>query len=208
MNLITPNRVVPVRRSCGKWIVAGLVILLTPGLILGYAVWSAVTLDRDAALLRREVMAATNSDWHTRVQLDVGPVPLGLVRTMLHFVHHQNIEDARLALAAVRHASVGVYERNTAGGVATGQLFADTDRLMRDRGWTRLVGVAEGQQHVLVYTSDQGSDNRMDLCLAVVDGKELVVVSTRVDPEAVMKLVAKHAPQDFKAKLKLSKLSF
>jgi hypothetical protein len=48
----------------------------------------------------------------------------------------------------------------------------------------------------------------MDLCLAVIDGKELVVVSTRVDPEVLMKLVEKHALGDFGSKLKLSKLNF
>ncbi len=76
------------------------------------------------------------------------------------------------------------------------------------RGWTRLIGVIDGKQNVLIYTSDRGSGDRIDLCLAVVDGKELVVVSTRVDADALAKLVAKHAPADFKSKLRFSKLSF
>ncbi len=40
------------RRSYGKWIVVGLMILVTPMLILGVAAWSMMSLNRDAALLR------------------------------------------------------------------------------------------------------------------------------------------------------------
>jgi hypothetical protein len=197
------------RRSYGKWIAAGLVILVTPMLLLGVAAWSMMTLDSDAALLRREVMTATGSDWHTKVQMDVGSVTLGTIRTALRFVHHKDMDDARLALSAVRSASVGVYERSDSNrDVSTEKLFGRTDKLMRARGWTRLVGVAQGKQSVLVYTSDRDHGDRMDLCLAVVDGKELVVVSTRVDAAELMKLVEKHAPGDFKGKIKLANLNF
>ncbi len=201
-----PPTIAP-RRSYGKWIAAGLVILVTPVILLGVAVWSTLTLNSDAALLRREVMAATGSDWHTKVQMDVGSVTLGAVRTALRFVQHKDMDDARLALSAVRSASVGVYERKDSDqGVAPEKLFGPTDKLMRARGWTRLVGVAQGKQNVLVYTADHDSGDRVDLCIAVVDGKELVVVSTRVDAEALMKLVEKHAPGDFKSKIKLANL--
>ncbi|MES1168270.1 MAG: hypothetical protein ABUL61_03775 [Oleiharenicola lentus] len=205
----TPIPAAP-RRSYGRWIAAGLVLLVSPMIILGIAAWSMLTLSRDAAGLRREVMNATNSDWHTKVQMDVGPMTLGTARTVLSFVHHKNIADARLALSAVRSASVGVYERNRADEeVSFAKLSGHTDEFMRQRGWTRMVGVTSGRQNVLVYTSDRGSDDRMDLCLAVIDGKELVVVSTRVDPEVLMQLVEKHAPGgDLKSKLKLSKLNF
>lgn len=208
---MNPENLTPIspRRSFGRWIVAGLVIVMTPVVILGVAAWSLLTLNRDAALLRREVMTATGSDWHTKVQMDLGWVTLGTVRTVLHFVHHEHIEDARLALSAVRSASVGVYERNDGDrNISVEKLFGRTDQLMRDRGWTRLVGVAEGKQNVLIYTSDHSSGDRVDLSIAVVDGRELVVVSTRVDAEALTQLVRKHMPEDFKAKLKLAKLNF
>jgi hypothetical protein len=196
------------RRSYGRWIAAGLVLLIAPMIILGIAAWSMLTLGRDAALLRREVMNATGSDWHTKVQMDIGGVTLGTARTVLSFVHHQDVADARLALSAVRSASVGVYERDRADGdVPFATLSSSADAMMGKRGWTRMVGVTSGRQHVLVYTSDRGNDDRVDLCLAVIDGKELVVVSTRVDPEVLMQLVERHAPGDFKSKLKLSKLT-
>ena len=209
MNPATNSTPAAPHRPYGKWIAVGLIILIAPMLILGVAAWSMMTLDRDAAFLRREVMSATGSDWHAKVQLDLGAVTLGTVRTALRFVQHKDIADARLALAAVRSASVGVYERKDDDqAVPAEKLFIRTDALMRDRGWTRLVGVADGKQNVLIYTSDRGSGDRMDLCLAVVDGKELVVVSTRVDAEALLELVEKHAPGDIKSKLKLAKLNF
>ncbi len=200
----------PPRRKYGRWIALGAAVVMTPMLALAFAIWSTVTLDRDAALLRREVMKATASDWHTKVQMDLGWVTLGTARTVLRFAHHANIADARLALAAVRKASVGVYERADAADhpVAMEKLFGATDRLMRDRGWTRLVGVANDKENVLVYTSNRTVDDRLDLCLAVIDGKELVVVSTRVDPGVLMQLVEKHAPGDFKSQLKLAMLNF
>jgi hypothetical protein len=48
----------------------------------------------------------------------------------------------------VRHASVGVYQRDSEDSdVSTAKLFGDADRLMRKRGWSRLVGVAEGDDN-------------------------------------------------------------
>lgn len=193
----------PVRRSYRRWIIAGLVLLVTPVIILAAGVWSVVTLNRDAALLRREVMAASGSNWSTRVQLDAGWGLLGTARTVLRFVQHENIDDARLALDAVRHASVGVYERRGRDmDMDPAGLLADTDAKMTKRGWTRLVGVANGRETVLVYTSDaHARGDKLDLCISVVTDRELVVVSTRVDAGTVMKLVERHAPGEFRSKL-------
>lgn len=202
-----PAAVVP-RRSYARWILAGLLLLIAPVVIVAVGVLSLVTLNRDAALLRREVMAATGSDWSTKVQLDLGWCSLGLARAVAACVNHEKSEDVRLALAAVKHASVGVYERRTAtGSGSAANLFAETDRLMEKRGWTRLIGVADGDERVIVYTSDAGSGDRVDLCLAVLDGRELVVVSTQVEARALSRLVEKHTPGNFRSKLqKLEKL--
>jgi len=196
------------RRRWWPWLTAILVLLVAPVVIVGVGVLSVITLDRDAALLRREVMGATNSDWHTKVQVSAGWVMLSAVRAGLHFVQHEHIDDARLALAAVRNASVGVYERDTQPvEVNLRELLARVDGVMIDRGWTRLVGVLDHGKTVLVYAANKSfSAAKLDVCVAVVDGPELVVVSTRVDAEALAKLVERHARDGYGGKLKLAKL--
>jgi len=210
MNPVTPPSVPP-RRRIGRWIALGLVILLTPMVVLGVGVISMLSLDRDAAILRREVMAASDAKWHTKVQMSIGSVTLGAVRTGMRFIKHENIEDARLAMAAVRRASVGVYECTSGGDdLSLPQLFARTDQVMRQRGWTRLVGVGEGDETVLVYTSDDiGSGSQIELCVAVVNDREMVVASTKVDAERLAELAMRHMPKDgLRGKLKAAKLSF
>ena len=115
--------------------------------------------------------------------------------------------DARLALSAVKHASVGVYERaSDRADWSSERLFVDTDRAMQRRGWTRLVGVADHKENVLVYTRDNaGEDDPLDLCIAVVNGRELVVVSTSVDPDALGDLVERHAGEGWKRQLRFAK---
>jgi hypothetical protein len=210
MNPVPPPLVAR-RRSVGWWVALGLGLLLTPVIVVGVGVLSMLTLDRDAAFLRHEVMAATDAKWHTKVQLSAGWITLGAVRTGLQFIRAEHMDEARLAMQAVRRVSVGVYESNVRNtNIARGQLFARTDEMMQKRGWTRLVGVAENNETVLVYTSeDPGSSSRIDLCLAVVDGKQMVVVSTNVDASALAELAERHIPKDgLRGKLKHAKLSF
>jgi hypothetical protein len=208
MNPPVPPLLKP-RRRYGRWVLLGLVVIVTPIVIVTIGVASMLTLSRDAAVLRREVMAATDADWHTKVQMSVGGITLGAVRTGLRFVQAEHMDEARLALAAVRSASVGVYEcRGAVGDLSLEQLFARTDKKMKARGWSRLVGVAEDNKSVLIYTSDDnGSGSRLDLCLAVVEGDKLIVVSTNVETEALMELAVKHLPEGgFRGKLKQAKL--
>jgi len=205
MNSPVPPLLKP-RPRYGRWVLLGLVVLVSPIVIVALGIASMLTLSRDATLLRREMMAATDADWSTKVQMSVGGLTLGVVRNGLSFVRADHMDEARLALAAVRHASVGVYECNDRmGDLPREQLFARTDEKMKARGWTRLVGVSERNETVLIYTSDNmGSDSRMDLCLAVVDGDTMVIVSTNVDADSLAKLVEKHAPKgELRRKLKL-----
>lgn len=187
------------RRRIWPWVLG---LCLAPFVILGVAVASYVTLDRDASVLRRQVMKAMGADWHTKVQCSVGRITIGAVRSGLFFVRTPEIADARLALAAVKHASVGVYElRQSRGDWSREQLFVETDRAMKDRGWTRLVGVSDrdGAETVLVYASDEIDDgDPIELCVAVVNGRELVIASTTVDPTTLGELVERHTPDHIK----------
>lgn len=191
----------PRRRRLWPWILG---LALAPFVVLGIAAASVLTLDRDAAALRRHVMAASGTEWSTKVQVSVGGLILGGLRTGLWFAPGDEVADARLALGALRHASVGVYER-VGGALALSrqELLVSTDRAMQRRGWTRLVGVAEPKETVLIYVSDDAdADGPLELCLAVVADKELVVVSTAVAPEALQTLIERHAGEDLRAQLR------
>jgi hypothetical protein len=205
----TPQSPAP-RRHVWRWVLLGVGLCLTPVLILGAIALSYLTLDRDVRVLRHHVMAATDAGWKTKIQMSVGRATLGTVRQGLRFVHHKDMDDALLALKAVKHASVGVYER-TSGGTdwSREQLFVDTDRAMQKRGWTRLVGVADKKETVLVYVQDNlDEDEPIEICVAVVSGKEMVVASTTIDAEALGELVAKHTGDDVKGRLRFAKFKY
>lgn len=185
------------QRRIARWVLAGLLLLITPIVVIGVGVASMFRLSREATVLRREVVAATHSDWNTKVQVTAGWCTLTTARTILRFVEKEHADDARLALAAVRNASVGVYQRvGQDGEWSREQLLSSLDRKMQARGWSRLVGVLDRDETVLVYASDDlDAGGRLDLCLAVVDGDELVVVSTCVDADKLMELAGKHLPE-------------
>jgi hypothetical protein len=178
-------------------------LLVTPFVILGVAAWSFLTLDRDARILRREVMAATQADWETKVQLSVGRVTVGAAGLILRGIEAEHVNEARDALAAVRSASVGVYERR--GDPAQTDirtLITRADRAMTSRGWSRLVAVGEKNESVLIYVpTDFSAKGPVDLCLAVLSGRELVVVSSTIEPSALLQLVDAKAGPEIRRKL-------
>jgi hypothetical protein len=204
-----PQTPAPRRRRIWLWVLLGAGLCLTPFALLGIAAVSYLTLDRDVRTLRHHVMASTDADWSTKVQVSVGRVTLGVAGQVLRFVEHKDIADARLALGAVKHASVGVYERSSGRDDWSGEeLFTKTDRAMQKRGWTRLVGVLNKQEAVLVYVQDDADEgDPINLCVAVANGRELVVVSTTVDPDELGELVAKHTGDKLKHKLRFAKFS-
>jgi hypothetical protein len=185
------------RRRVWPWVLG---ICLTPFVLLGLAVASYINLDSDARALRRTVMSATHADWNTKVQFSVGRTTLGAVGTGLWFVNHEHMADARLALRAVKHASVGVYELASQKiDLSREQLFHDTDRAMTKRGWTRLVGVSQKNEAVMVYVADDADeDDPLEICVAVVNGREMVVVSTSVDGDSLNQLIERHAGEDIR----------
>lgn len=186
----------PRRRRVWPWVL--LAVLLTPFLVAGAAAYSFLTLDREAAVLRKNVFAATGSGWKTKVQVSIGGFTLNSVRFGLGFVQNENIDRARLALAAVRSASVGVYTPKH--GQATWsreRLMNETDEAMRERGWTRIVGVAEKRETVLIYMRVE-DDEPDEICLAVAKQGELVIVSARLEAEGLSELIQSVAGEKLK----------
>ena len=177
------------RHRIWPWILG---LVLTPFVMLGVLIAGVIHLNSDAAALRRQVMVATGNDWHTKVQFSVGPVLLGAARTGVSFIHDLPPE-AREALRAVRSASVGVYARGGSmqGGGRRDELFAAADRMMAGRGWTRVVGVADTGDIVLIYLPTRGEDLQPTrVCLAVCNGRELVVVAAGFETKALAGLIA------------------
>lgn len=163
-------------------------------LILGLIVLSAVSLARDAGALRDALVAALPQSPTTRVQVSAGPALLGLARFGLQWVD-QIPDEGRLALRAVRSASVGVYTLSTRKTPLAGsRLLAAADQCMNARGWTRLVAVIEHQQTVMIYTpGKQRSSGVQKFCLAVCDADQLVVVSGAADLDVLLELVERQS---------------
>jgi hypothetical protein len=115
------------------------------------------------------------------------------IRSCLAVIDHEPLRDARLALAAVKSVSVGVYElAHPAQADGRGELLNRVDREMGARGWSRIVGVVDGEDTVMIYLPTD-TDEPDEICLAVVSGRDLVVVSAEIRPAAVRELVAHHA---------------
>ena len=176
---------------------------------LSVVAYSFLTLDREAATLRKQVVASTNGQWKTRVQFSAGRMTMNFVRAGFSFVDRAEMVDAKLALNSVCRASVGVYERGTkeTSSWSRAQLLLDTDKAMNRRGWSRLVGVISHDDTVLIYGSARSdADDPVDICLTVANDRQLVVVSATVNPDKLSELVEKHSGNELKERLKLVQL--
>lgn len=184
--------ITPVKRaSLWLWIFCwtlGLMGVSAAGLVL-IAV-NLLTLNRDTAALRSAMFAETGAQAKTEVQFDLGPAWFQAVKVVVAFMP-QVPAEARLALKSVKHACVGVYRlpadtrvRNSAA------LMARADEEMAKRGWVRAVGVTQKTQTVVLYTpaAPEAGDG-LRVCIAICDGKQIVVVSTEVAAGPLQKLL-------------------
>ena len=176
------------RRHFWRWMLAATGVFLA--LAAGGA-YNLLTLSREATALRRGVLDSYAGGSSTRIQLSLDGTALGLLRTGLIFAPLP--DEARLALKSVRKASVGVYELDEA--MSRANLLSRADAVMLARGFSRIIGVVEDDETVLIYVPDDSDADTLDVCLAVMDGKELVVVSARVDSEPLLKLIEQKLPR-------------
>lgn len=184
------NSSIKSRRRWWRWVLGILGVCL---LMCAVAIVDLVTLNRDAAAMRRAVFGAVRAEKSTHVQLSVGPVLLGTVRAGLGFVHKVP-EEARLALKGVKAASVGVYALDRAvGAEERGRVLAAVDPVMAGRGWERMVVASEAKDTVMIYTKPTDDEHDpLQVCLAVCEAKEIVIVSATAEPEVLAELAAKH----------------
>ena len=174
-----------------RWILIGFAICV---FAVALEVYQVVTLTSDASALKNELTAMMSRPVRTRVQVSVGPMLCGLVRFGSRWFE-QLPEEARLAIRAVRSASVGVYDiRGNNRRKGRANLFYAADEIMAKRGWTRVVGVNEPGNLVLVYVpidAPRGSTERA--CVAVCNDEHLVIVSGTVAAQPLVQIVQRHA---------------
>ena len=173
-------------RRIWRWLLAGTALCLGGAMLAAY---NLVTLPRDAAALRDELSASLSGSARTQVQVTAGPILLTLARTAISFFDGVPPE-ARVALRAVRNASVGVYQlREKVSPTEQSKMFLAADEVMRDRGWTRVVGVKNPDSLVMVYLPEGehgGSTERV--CVAVCSEEHLIVVSGKVHMDRLVDL--------------------
>jgi hypothetical protein len=186
-------------RSAG-WILhfLGIVLVLAvvAALLAVYAATGFVRLSRDTGALRDSLMRSTAVNWNKQVEINVGPLTLGLVRFGLSFIDLD--PDGRLALTACRGAEVGVYHLQE-GHVCEpyAAVLSSADQAMSARGWERMVGVLHTRELVAVYVPKKmNSAKEVRVCVLVLNGQDLVVVSARSNLEPLLQLAWKHASRN------------
>ena len=177
-------------RASRRWLWLILVIILLPliplgGLALGVA--SYFRLSSDTRALRNELTRASGAEWRKQIGLNIGDTTLGLARGASLFIDLDR--DAQTALRAVRGAEVGLYElASTSKSPDRAAMLNAADKAMSRRGWERVVGVLDGDQMVGVFLPAKITSDRMKCCVAVLDGRRLIVVSAEGDLQPLMEL--------------------
>jgi hypothetical protein len=139
------------------------------------------------------VAKAAPAERQELIEIGVGPLTLHLARAALAFVDLD--ADARTALHIVRGAEVGVYRlRCEHKELNYAAILSAADKTMADRGWDRVVGVMNRPSLVAVYVPAKlRSAGSVRVCVAVVNGSELVVASARSNLEPLLEMAWNHA---------------
>lgn len=162
---------------------------------LGLAVLSLVLtgcfkMGSDAEALRNSVVQSAGAQCEKEFELGVGALTLGIARVGLGFIELE--PEARAAVDAVRGADVGVYRlRNRPVDLDSSSMLLAADETMTARGWDRVVGVVSGREVVALYVPARlRSERDVQVCLFVLDNRELVVASARTNLKPLFALVA------------------
>lgn len=179
----------PKPRRVWRWLLVGTALCLGAAALGAYHL---VTLPRDAAVLRNELTSHLTDSARTQFQVTVGPVFLTAIRWVVS-AFNEAPEEARLALGAVRKASVGVYKlRKQMTSSERAGMFSAADEVMRDRGWTAAVRVSDRDSLVLVYLPvGERSCSIERVCVAVCSEENLVIVSGSVRMDRLVDLAVR-----------------
>ena len=176
-----------------RWLWIGLIVVLLIPLVtagtIALGVASYFRLSSDTRAMRDGVMKASGVEWRKNIGLNIGGGTLGAVRTGLAFIPIE--PEAQAALKAVRGVEVGIYEPTSATKSPDGAaMLAVADKVLSARGWERVVGVLEGEDLVSVFVpAEDFSTGKVKCCVLVFDGRQMVMVSARIDAEALLECV-------------------
>lgn len=153
-------------------------------------------LSKEAEKLQVAINADLDFGTSTKFQMSVGPGLLGIGRMAAHWV--DDIPDeVHLALGAVKEASVGIYELDRSPtATERGNMMRITDERLGLKGWQRIVAVSEDRETVLIYTPMAAQDDdELRVCIAVCDGRDLVVISATASVESLAELASMHSDE-------------
>jgi hypothetical protein len=170
------------------WIVLGLLSLLATGCFQP---------SNPVQALRDSLHQATGEAWMSEVELGIGALTLGLARAGGAALDLP--PEARAVLQSVRNADVGVYRLRHPDRIVSGAaVLSAADRALAPQGWDRLVGVIDGRHKtVAIYVASEPEwTRRIKLCVVVIDGPQMVIVSARGNPEPLLELALAQAQHD------------
>jgi len=160
--------------------------------VLASAAVYTFTLDRDARVLRRSITDSLGTKLDSTIELRVGESLISATQLGIRWCH--DIPDqAHIALAALRSASVGVYHLKKPSAAERAAVLVRAQDVMEKRGWSRVVGVNDHDTMVAVYAPSAFHDSGPQrVCVAVIDGNQLIVVSARADLTKLAELAPIH----------------
>jgi hypothetical protein len=160
--------------------------------VLACAAVYTFTLDRDARVLRRSITDSLGAKIESTIEVRVSEPLIAATQLGIHWCHDVP-EQARVALAALRSASVGVYHVKNPTSADRADVLIRAQDAMAKNGWSRIVGVNDHDTTVLVYAPTvMRSSGTQRMCVAVIDDDKLIVVSARGDMAKLAELAPIH----------------
>jgi len=143
---------------------------------------------RETVALRNGLVESVGAECEAEIEVGIGAMTWDLARAGLGLLELD--ADVQAALSAVRGGDVGIYHvRPGEKPLQHAQMLGSADKAMSARGWDRVVSVVNRRELVAIYSShetDFGQDVRF--CVAVLDGRKLIVVSARGNLEPLLDL--------------------
>ncbi len=188
------NHAIPPRRPVRHlwWLIPLALFIIVPTL-LAAGVFSCLSLRGEAQSLRDSLDEVPSLKCEKKIEISIGACVFGAARLGISFLDVE--PEIRAALSSVRSVSVGVYElRNRGTSHSEAKLLAAADQAMDERNWERMIVVMNPDELIAIYAPRAPTKTaEIDLCLAVVNQHEMVIVSGRADPTPLLEFALDQA---------------